>query len=312
MIKFSVIKKSFYFFWISLVLIIGSFVAFFSNLKWSIEFTGWINLTIDKKLDIDKKAFEQAFEDIDAIVEVWEKDNMTILDFRSSDANVEYDEELLWNVTNYLKEAWYIKDQKEITWTSFVWPTIWNYMKSVARIALISWIIIMWIYVFLAFVWVREYFAPWIFSLVTIITLLHDVFIAAWWYWIWMAFNPVSVVDSIFVMAILTILWYSVNDTIIIFDRIRENIKKSDEQLRKWTKKLQEVFDESLRKIMKRSLLTSLSTFLVVFCMYFFWNQLLKDFSLVILIWVLVWTYSSLFLAAPSAYWINKFVSKKD
>jgi preprotein translocase subunit SecF len=96
--------------------------------------------------------------------------------------------------------------------------------------------------------------------------------------------NHSVVVDSIFVMAILTVLGYSVNDTIIIFDRIRENIIKYNEQVRKGTKKLYEIFDESVYQVMRRSLFTSISTLLVVICMYIFGNEVFKDFSFVIFV----------------------------
>jgi preprotein translocase subunit SecF len=88
------------------------------------------------------------------------------------------------------------------------------------------------IYILVAFIGVREYFAPWIFAVVTILTLAHDVIMAAGGYGIRMMFNQSVVVNTIFVMAILTVLGYSINDTIIIFDRIRENIIKYHDQVR--------------------------------------------------------------------------------
>lgn len=310
--RFSIVKNFIYFLLLSLLLILWSIYVFVYNLRWSIEFTWGINLTLDKQVDIQKKDFKDTFKDIKPDIKIVKKDNNTDISFRSLDTKVKYDNKLLSKVENYLISKHYINSKDEIIWTSFIWPTIWNYMKNAAKTALIWWIVIMAIYVFVAFAGVREYFAPWIFSIVTILTLWHDVIMAAGWYGIWMMLNPLSVVDSIFVMAILTVLWYSVNDTIIIFDRIRENIIKYDEKLRKWTIKLFEVFDESLYQVMRRSLLTSFSTLLVVICMFFFWNETLKDFSLVIFVWVLFGTYSSIFLAAPSAYWINRFITKKE
>ncbi len=310
--KISIVKNFFYFLIFSFVLVIWSSFVFFNNLKWSIEFTWGIKLTLDKQVDIDKDSFTNSFEDINPDIKIVKSENATNIDFRSLDASVDYDDELLWKVKTYLMDNNYIDTEKDIIWTSFVWPTIWDYMKNAAKTALIWWVVIMAIYVFIAFAWVREYFAPWIFSLVTVMTLLHDVFLAAGWYGFWMWIHPMAVVDSIFVMAILTVLWYSVNDTIIIFDRIRENIVKYDERLRKWTIKLFEVFDESLYQVMRRSILTSLSTLLVVACMFFFGNETFKDFSLIIFVWVLFGTYSSIFLAAPSAYWLNRFITKKE
>jgi len=310
--KISIVKNFIYFLVFSLTLIWLSIYAFVSNLRWSIEFTWWIKIAIawDKKINIEN--FDKKFKYIKPNIITVFKDGNTEIEFRSFNTNVKYTNELLWKIKTYLKDNKYISWPSDIISTSFVWPTIWAYMKWAAKTALIWGIILMAIYVLIAFVWVREYFAPWIFSLVTVLTLMHDVIMAAWGYWIWMHFNPLVVVDSIFVMAILTVLWYSVNDTIIIFDRIRENIIKYNDQIRKWTMKLYEIFDESLYQTMRRSLFTSLSTLLVVVCMYFFWNQVFKDFSFVIFVWVFFGTYSSIFLAAPWAYRINRLMTWKE
>jgi len=311
--RFSIVKNFIYFLIISLVLVTWSIYAFMSNLRWSIEFTGGIKMVISGEKQIDIKDFKSKFKDIKpAITTTFTENKNTYIEFRSLDTNVKYDNVLLWKVKDYLKSKWYITWPNDIISTSFVWPSIWEYMKWAAKTALIWGIVIMAIYIFIAFVWVREYFAPWIFSLVTVLTLWHDVIMAAGGYGIWMSLNPNVVVDSIFVMAILTVLGYSVNDTIIIFDRIRENIIKYNEQVKKWTKKLYEIFDESLYQVMRRSLLTSFSTLLVVACMYIFGNQVFKDFSFVILVWVFFGTYSSIFLAAPGAYRINRFITKKE
>ena len=310
--RISIVKNFVYFFVFSSVLILWSIYAFVSNLKWSIEFTWWIKIAIAWEKKINVPDFKKAFKYINPDIVTMFKDWNTELEFRSLNSNVKYTNKLLWKVKTYLKDNKYISWPTDIISTAFIWPTIWAYMKWAAKAALIWGIILMAIYVLIAFVWVREYFAPWIFSLVTVLTLMHDVIMAAWWYGIWMHFNPLVVVDSIFVMAILTVLWYSVNDTIIIFDRIRENIIKYNEQIRKWTMKLYEVFDDSLYQTMRRSLFTSLSVLLVVICMYFFWNWVFKDFSFVIFVWVIFGTYSSIFLAAPWAYRINRLITKKE
>ncbi len=310
--RISIVKNFIYFFVFSSILILWSIYAFVSNLKWSIEFTWWIKIAIAWEKKINIPDFKKHFKDIDPSIVAVLKNWNTEIEFRSLKTNVKYTNKLLWEIKAYLKDNKYISWPSDIISTSFVWPTIWAYMKWAAKTALIWGIVLMAIYVFVAFVWVREYFAPWIFSLVTVLTLMHDVIMAAGGYGIWMHFNPLVVVDSIFVMAILTVLWYSVNDTIIIFDRIRENIIKYNDQIKKWTKKLYEVFDESLYQTMRRSLFTSLSTLLVVACMYYFWNQVFKDFSFVIFVWVLFGTYSSIFLAAPGAYRINRLITKKE
>lgn len=296
----------------SMITIIWWIFVILNSFRLSIEFTWGIKLTVNKELQINKQDFVDNFKDINPDITTIAKEWNTVINFRSLLPDVDYNDAMLSKVKNYLQEKKYIESPENIVWTSFIWPSIGEFMKSAAKTALIWWMIIMGIYVFIAFVWVRKYFAPWIFSLVTVVALLHDVIMASAWYWIWMMINPTAVIDSIFVMSILTILWYSVNDTIIIFDRIRENIIKYDDVLRKWTMKLMDIFDDSLYQVFRRSLLTSFSTLLVLLCMYLFGNDTLKDFSLVIFVWVLFGTYSSVFLAAPAAYRINRFITKKE
>jgi len=310
--KISIVKNFIYFFGFSILTIIWSIYLFISNIKWSIEFTWGIQITIAWNKNINVDLFKSKFKNIDPSINITHKNWNTDIQFRSLKTNVKYTNKMLWNVKKYLKDNKYISWPSDIISTSFVWPSIWEYMKSSAKTALIWWIILMAIYVLIAFVWVREYFAPWIFSLVTVLTLWHDVIMASGGYGLWMHLNSLAVVDSIFVMSILTVLWYSVNDTIIIFDRIRENLIKYNDQIRKWTKKIYEIFDESLYQTMRRSLFTSLSVLLVLICMYLFGNQIFKNFSLVIFVWTIFGTYSSIFLAAPGAYRINRLLNWKE
>lgn len=296
----------------TLITLIWWIFVFLNHFRLSIEFTWGIRLTINKELNINKDDFLKKFDSIKPDLTTNVKEWNTLINFRSLLPEVSYDDKMLTEVKKYLEEKKYIDSPANIIWTSFIWPSIGEFMKNAAKTALIWWVIIMAIYVFLAFVWVRKYFAPWIFSLVTVFSLSHDIIMASAGYWVWMMINPVAVVDSIFVMAVLTVLWYSVNDTIIIFDRIRENIINYDDAIRKWSKKLLDIFDESLYQVIKRSLLTSVSTLIVLLCMYIFWNETLQDFSLVIFVWVLFGTYSSIFLAAPAAYRINRFITKQE
>ena len=310
--RFSIVKNFIYFFIASSILVAWSIYAFISNLRWSIEFTWWIKMTIAGEKKIDVSDFKKSFKKYDLVCKYVFDNGNTDLEIRSLRSDIDYNNKILTEIKEYLKKQGYIKTYSDIISVAFVWPTVWEYMKSAAKQALIWGIIIMAIYILIAFVSVREYFQPWIFSLVTVLTLMHDVIMAAWWYGMRMHFNPLVVIDTVFVMAILTVLGYSVNDTIIIFDRVRENINKYAEQIRNWQKKLYEIFDESLYQTMRRSLFTSLSTLLVVACMYIFGNQLFKDFSFVIFVWVLFGTYSSIFLAAPGAYRINRLLTKKE
>ncbi len=99
--------------------------------------------------------------------------------------------------------------------------------------------------------------------------------------------------------AILTILGYSLNDTVIVFDRIREGIRtiKSTD--------LSEVINESVTRTLSRTTLTSLTTFFVVLTLYLFGGELLRGFSFTLLVGIIVGTYSSIFVASPILMWLK-------
>lgn len=289
----------------SFLIAIGMY-SFFKFNRLSIEFTWGIDTTIEWQHDISEEKLEELLSTYDAAVTVAYDEGDTELlvvprnlgDEKSAD---------VWNMVNdYLLDNGYIKGDENIKSTSFIWPSIGDYMTKAAKTAIIWGLALMGIYILIVFVWVREYFSPWIFSLVTVITLLHDVIIAAGGFGILMHFDTTIMIDSVFVMAILTVLGYSINDTIVIFDRLRENMMKYNEQIKKGTKDLIDVFDESLYQTIRRSLGTSISTFVVVFVMWMLGTDVLQSFAFVIMIGIIAGTYSSIFIAAPMAYWINK------
>ena len=134
----------------------------------------------------------------------------------------------------------------------------------------------------------------WRFALASVIALIHDVSIAMGA----IALTGISFnLDTL--AAILTILGYSLNDTIIVFDRIRESIVKSK------TFNLFDLIDESVTKTLSRTTLTSLTTFFVVLVLYLFGGEILKGFSFTLLVGVVVGTYSSIFVASPVLRWLK-------
>jgi preprotein translocase SecF subunit len=121
-----------------------------------------------------------------------------------------------------------------------------------------------------------------------IIALLHDVIITVGIF----SFLSYEINLSI-VAAILTIVGYSMNDTVVIFDRIREN-------LRKYSKiSISDISNQSTNETLSRTLITSVTTLLALFSIYIFGGAILKGFSFAMIIGVIVGTYSSIFVAAP-------------
>ena len=143
----------------------------------------------------------------------------------------------------------------------------------------------------LFYIWVRF---EWQFSLGAIIALVHDVIITIG------AFSVVGYEFGLsIVAAVLTIVGYSMNDTVVIYDRIREYLKKDDQ------KDLQKLINESLNSTLSRTLKTSLTTLLALVSIYFFGGEILKGFSFALIWGVLIGTYSSIFIAAPVLIYFN-------
>ncbi len=134
----------------------------------------------------------------------------------------------------------------------------------------------------------------------SIIALIHDVLILLAVYSI---FN-ISI-NSSFIAAILTIVGYSINDTIVVFDRLRENVKYRKRET------YFELADTSIKQTLTRSINTSLTTLLVIGSLYFLGVETIKEFALPLLAGVLTGTYSSIFIASPVwALWKTKFKDK--
>ena len=137
----------------------------------------------------------------------------------------------------------------------------------------------------LFYIWVRF---EWQFSLGAIIALIHDVIITMGIF----SFLSYEINLSI-VAAVLTIVGYSMNDTVVIFDRIREN-------LRKYSKiSIADISNQSTNETLSRTLITSTTTLLALFSIYIFGGAILKGFSFAMIVGVIVGTYSSIFVATP-------------
>jgi preprotein translocase subunit SecF len=134
----------------------------------------------------------------------------------------------------------------------------------------------------------------WRFAIASVLALVHDVTIAMGAV---VLFNVEVNLDTL--AALLTILGYSLNDTIIVFDRIREGIQYSKENL------LDRIINESVTQTLSRTTLTSLTTFFVVLTLFLFGGEIIRGFSFTLLVGVVVGTYSSIFVASPILMWLG-------
>tara|TARA_Y100000590_G_scaffold367264_1_gene427179 strand:- start:3486 stop:4394 length:909 start_codon:yes stop_codon:yes gene_type:complete len=153
----------------------------------------------------------------------------------------------------------------------------------------------------LFYIWIRF---EWQFSLGAILALIHDVTITVGIF----AFLAYEINLSI-VAAVLTIVGYSMNDTVVIFDRIRENLKKYSKI------SITDIADTSINQTLSRTLITSITTLLALLSIFIFGGAILKGFSFAMIVGVLVGTYSSIFVATPILKYTNvnqKTVLKED
>jgi len=187
-------------------------------------------------------------------------------------------------------------DEASITAES-ISSTISTEMRADAVVAIIIATVCMLIYIWIRFADIR-------FAASSVLALLHDVLVVLAFY----AIARVSVGNT-FIACMLTLVGYSVNATIVIFDRIRENIKtmrdSSDPE------ELKDIVNEAITKTLSRSIFTSLTTFVMVFCLYILGVSSIKEFALPLMVGILCGTYSSICLAGAMWYiFRTKFVKK--
>ena len=174
----------------------------------------------------------------------------------------------------------------EIRRVDIVGPKVGGELREKGIMAMVLAIIGILIYVAVRF--------EWRFAVASIAALVHDVSIALGA----LALFAIDVNLDV-LAALLTILGYSLNDTIIVFDRIREGINDSKET------DLGAVIDESVTRTLSRTTLTSLTTFFVVLTLYLFGGEIINAFAFTLLVGVVVGTYSSIFVASPILMWFG-------
>lgn len=174
--------------------------------------------------------------------------------------------------------------------------------KAVWAIGLVALVIVL--YVAFTFRGVTKPVRSWAYGLITILVLAHDVLIPTAVFGV-LGYVAGAELDVLFVMAILAVLGYSVNDTIVVFDRVRENLaaNKAAEK----DEPFAEVVGRSLEQTFTRSINTSFTTLLALLALYIVGGAVTENFALVLMIGVVAGTYSSLFIAPPLLVTIERW-----
>jgi len=271
------------------------------------------NINIEKitnELNTKKDLFldnnQQVINNISVYSITWEKSLAVLVWFYNNPDEIKL-EKLKNDFKNQVFEVIKSQDEtlKETRYIN-VWKSFWDYIKNTAFITLGLAIIFITFYITFAFSWVSSWVSVVSFAIITIITLFHDVIISTWAYIFTSIFLPEFQIDTFFITALLTILGYSINDTIVIFDRIRSNLEKYAWKPWKNWKELYEIINLSIKETLTRSIYTSLTLIFVLITIFIFWPETISWFILAMVFGTFFWTYSSIFIASPILYEVNK------
>ncbi len=184
--------------------------------------------------------------------------------------------------------------QQHIVNSQKVGPTVADDVKTSALWAVFLAVIVMGLYILIRFKNIA-------FSLGTVAGLFHDVLLIVGSYSIFYSFVPFSLeLDQNFIAAILTIIGYSVNDTVVIFDRVRENLALYPKRNKK------RVLNEALNQTLLRTYSTSLTVFMTLLILFLFGGDTIRGFAFAMLIGTITGVYSTLYIATPIAYEVQK------
>lgn len=263
---------------ISLVVIaVGIGASLFMGLNLGIDFTGgtMMQINMGETVEVNEiNAVIEAFNLDPDIIHAGAEKTEIIIKTKESLSNTDRME-----IFSKIKDQYGLADEAFIGAEQFG-PAIGDEIQNRALIAVLLASVGMFVYIIFRF--------ELIYGVSSIIALMHDVLILLSIYAIFRV--PVN---SSFIAAVLTIVGYSINDTIVVFDRVRENVKKMEKA------SFTEIANTSLAQTITRSINTSLTTLLVIGSLYVFGVESIKEFAFPLMAGVLVGTYSSIFVASP-------------
>lgn len=274
------------------VVVIGLISIFTKGFSLGVDFQGGRTYTVrfEKPVDLEevRSNLNEAFE-MNTEVKTFGGDSQVRVTtaYQIEETSDEADQAVLDKLNSGLAKIQ--GNSYEIASSQKVGPTIANDMKTRAVYAGIASIIVIALYILLRF-------RKWQFSAAAAITTVHDIVVILALFSLLDGIVPFSLdIDQHFVAAILTVVGYSINDTVVVFDRLREYLgmskyKKEDEG---------ETVNLAINKTLSRTVITSLTVVFVLAVLFVFGGEVIRGFSFAILVGIIVATYSSIFLAAP-------------
>ena len=286
---YNFIKNQKYFLSLSAILVASGIIAFFVwGLKPGIDFTGGALLEVEYETDRPANA------DVSAVVEgITEKPIIQQVGDKGLIIRTKnIDEPTHQKIVSALKGK--ISGDNAFTEKQFqtIGPSISAELKEKSYSAILLVLIAIVLYIAFAFRKVSRPVSAWKYGVCAVLALTHDIFIPVGIFAALGHYKGVEI-DTLFVTALLTILGFSVHDTIVVFDRIRENLLKYSKE------SFEQVVDRSVNQTMVRSISTSFTVLLVLLAVFFFGGATIKYFVLTLILGVIFGTYSSIFVASP-------------
>ena len=274
----------------ALFILFAGVTYFDHGFNWGIDFKGGVKTTVKFEQGVTSKEIREALsnKNISAVIQQIgeEEKNEYIIGTRLL-GHGESSEQTLEEVKKALSGF----KNVELVSDETVGPAMGDYLRESAFYSvLIAFVLIL---LYLTFRFEFKY------SVGAVVALIHDIILSAFF----CGFMRVEV-DIPVVVAILTLAGYSVNDTIVIFDRIRENVNIKSKQT------YVDIINKSITQTLSRTLLTSLTTMFVVVVIFFVGGETLKNFALVLIFGLIIGTYSTIYIASPVVLLWEKITSK--
>ena len=270
---------------VSILAIISSlFFLVYKNLNFGIDFKGGTLIEIKKDENLSIAEIRNQLSELnigDIQIQTFGSDDIILIRIENS-TNLDTNADM--SSIELIRSS--LDNNVIIQRTEIVGPKVSSELIQKGIIAIIIAVFLM-----LFYIWIRF---EWQFSIGAVTALIHDVMITMGIF----SFLQIEFNLSI-IAALLTIIGYSMNDTVVVYDRIRENLRKYKQM------NIFDLINQSLNETMSRTLLTSVTTLLALFSLYFLGGEVLKGFTLAMIIGVFIGTYSSVFIASQIILYLN-------
>ena len=277
---------------LSIVLIVsGLAVGFVRGFNLGIDFTGGTMIQLNMGQAVDEGEMEDFIDDQGvqaAVTHAGDEGKSVIIKTTiamDSDARMELIEAIADEYGCSVDDADFIEN------STYIGPSIGDLLKKNALKALAVAAVAMLIYIIIRFEWMS--------AVTAIIALMHDVLMMCAFYGLFHV-----QINSPFIAAILTVVGYSINNTIVVYDRVRENKRLMKKN------RLEELINTSIRQTLSRTVMTSLTTAVAIVPLYLMGSSTIREFLLPLLVGVLGGTYSSIFISSPLYYDLYHLIHK--